>query len=109
MYVSVTGLKPKGLIGWIRFWLLTIPASKDAQKAKGIIHCAFNSRNGYQHTLTVWKSKEHMLGYLSSPAHLKAMKNFSNIGSGKVYGYEADTMPNWENALTEWDKNGRMH
>ena len=37
------------------------------------------------------------------------MKNFSNIGSGKVYGYEADTMPSWENALTEWDKNGRMH
>ena len=74
MYVSVTGLKPKGLTGWIRFWILTIPASKDAQKAEGIIHCAFNSRNGYQHTLTVWKSKEHMLGYLSSPAHLKAMK-----------------------------------
>jgi len=109
MYVSVTGLKPKGLIGWIRFWILTIPASKDAQKAEGIIHCAFNSRNGYQHTLTVWKSKVHMLGYLSSPAHLKAMKNFSNIGSGKVYGYETDTMPSWENALTEWDKNGRMH
>ena len=109
MYVSVTGLKPKGLIGWIRFWILTIPASKDAQKAEGIIQCAFDSRSGYQHTLTVWKSKEHMLGYLSSPTHLKAMKNFSNIGSGKVYGYEADTMPSWENALTEWDKNGRMH
>ena len=57
----------------------------------------------------MWKSKELMLDYLSSPAHLKAMKNFSNIGRGKVYGYEADTMPNWENALTEWDKNGRMH
>ena len=50
-----------------------------------------------------------MLGYLSSSAHLKAMKNFSNIGSGKVYGYEADTMPSWENALAEWDKNGRMN
>ena len=57
----------------------------------------------------MWKSKEHMLGYLTSPAHLEAMKNFSNIGSGKVYGYEADTMQSWENALTEWDKNGRMH
>jgi hypothetical protein len=53
MYVSVTELKPKGLTGWIRFWKLTIPASKDAQKADGILHCAFNSRHGYQHTLTV--------------------------------------------------------
>ena len=83
MYVSVTGLKPKGLIGWIRFWKLTIPASKDAQKADGILHCAFNSRHGYQHTLTVWKSKKHMMSYLTSPAHLKAMKKFSKIGSGK--------------------------
>jgi phage-related tail fiber protein len=83
MYVSVTGLKPKGLMGWIRFLTLTMPASKDAQKAEGILHCAFNSRNGYQHTLTVWKSKEHMLGYLTSPSQLKAMKSFSKIGDGK--------------------------
>ena len=63
MYVSITGLKPKGLIGWIRFFALTIPASKDAQKAEGILHFAFNSRNGYKHTLTVWKSKNHMLTF----------------------------------------------
>jgi hypothetical protein len=55
MYVSVTGIKPKGLIGWISFLILTIPTSKDVKKAKGILHCVFNSRNGYQHTLTVWK------------------------------------------------------
>ena len=95
MYVSVTGLKPKGLIGWIRFWKLTIPASKDAQKADGILHCSFNSRHGYQHTLTVWKSK--------------AMKNFSKIGSGKVYGYESNSIPSWEKALAKWDKNGLTH
>jgi hypothetical protein len=109
MYISITGLKPKGLIGWIRFWTLTIPASKNAQKADGILHCAFNSRNGYKHTLTVWQSKEHMLAYLSSPSHLKAMKFSSKIGSGKVYGYEANSIPSWEDAFTNWDKNGRMY
>jgi hypothetical protein len=109
MYISVTGLKPKGLIGWIRFWALTIPASKDAQMAEGILHCVFSSRNGFQHTLTVWRSKKHMLGYLTSPAHLKAMKKISKIGVGKVCGYEADAIPSWEDALTEWGKNGRMH
>ena len=109
MYVSVTGVKPKGLLGWIRFWKFAIPASKDAQKAEGILHFALNSRNGYQHTLTVWKSKEHMLDYLTSPAHLKAMKNLSKIGSGKVYGYETNCIPSWEDAFTELDKNGRIH
>ena len=109
MYVSITGVKPKGLIGWIRFLILTMPASKGAQKAEGILHCVFNSRYGFQHTLTVWKSKEHMLGYLTSPAHLKAMKNLSKIGSGKVYGYETNSIPSWEDAFTELDKNGRIH
>ena len=109
MYVSVTGLKPKGLIGWIRFWTLTIPASKDAQKADGFLYCAFNSRNGYQHTLTVWTSKKKMLVFLTSPSHLKAMKNFSKIGVGKVYGYEASNIPTWEDAFYLWDKNGQMH
>ena len=93
MYLSVTEIKPKGLVGWIRFLILTIPASKNAQKAKGILHYAFNSRNRYQHTLTVWKSKEHMLNYLTSSTHLRDMKNISKIGDGKVYGYEANSIP----------------
>ncbi|MBT4386063.1 MAG: hypothetical protein HOD27_04395, partial [Betaproteobacteria bacterium] len=63
----------------------------------------------YQRTLTVWKSKEHMLGYLTSPPHLKAMENLSKIGEGKVYGYEASHIPSWEDAFTEWDKNGRIY
>lgn len=109
MYVSITGIKPIGLIGWIRFWTLTIPASKDAKVADGILYCAFNSRNGFQHTLTVWKSKEYMLAYLSSPSHKKAMKYFSKIGIGKVYGFKANGIPSWEDAFIEWDKNGRMH
>ena len=79
MYVSITGLKPKDIIGWIRFWAYTIPASKDAQKANGILHCEFSSRNGYQHTLTAWKSKEHMLSFLTSPPHLKAIKNILKL------------------------------
>ena len=50
-----------------------------------------------------------MLSYLVSPNHLKAMKNFSKIGEGKVYGYETDSIPSWKDALTEWDKNGLVH
>ena len=83
MYVSITGPKPKGIIGWISFWAYTIPTSNDAQKAEGILHCEFNSRNGYQHTLTVWKSKEHMLSFLTSPPHLNAMKNILKLVSEK--------------------------
>ena len=48
-----------------------------------------------------------MLTYKSSSAHLRAMKSFSKIGSGKVYGYETDAMPSWDDALSEWKENGR--
>ena len=74
-----------------------------------VLHCVLKSRNGFQHTLTVWKSNKHILGYLRSPAHAKAMKNFSKIGDEKKYGYEGDAIPSLEDALFEWDKNGRIH
>ena len=41
--------------------------------------------------------------------HSRAMKNMSQIGSGKVFGYEAETIPSWEDALTELDRNARVY
>ena len=35
MYVSITGLKPKGLWGLIKFWTLAVPTFREAQVAKG--------------------------------------------------------------------------
>ena len=110
MYVSVTGVKPESFVGWIRFWVLTLPASKKAQKAEGVLLCLFNSQNGYQHTFTVWESKRqkclptnHLL------SHVRAMKGLPKIGSGRVYGYETDAMPSWDEALAEWTENGRAY
>jgi hypothetical protein len=48
-----------------------------------------------------------MLAYRSSPSHLRAMKRILQIGTGKVYGYETDTIPSWEAALAEWDNHRR--
>ena len=33
MYISITGLKPKGLWGFIRFWTLAIPSFREAKTA----------------------------------------------------------------------------
>ena len=109
MYVSVTGVKPESFVGWIRFWVLTLPASKKAQKAEGVLLCLFNSQNGYHHTCTVWESKKEMLAYKSSSSHVRAMKGLPKIGSGRVYGYETEALPSWGEALAEWTKNGRAY
>ena len=109
MYISVTGIKPKGITGWLYFLLYNIPASKASKDHDGLLASEFSSRNGYLHTFTVWESKTHMVAYRSSPAHLKAMKNLSKIGSGKIHGYETDTMPSWEDAYNEWGEKAREH
>ncbi len=107
MYVSVTGFKPKGLMGYVLFLIFTIPASTSAQKADGVLLCEFNSRNHLQDTPTVWKLKKQMLTYRSSSSHLRAMKRISKIGTGKVFGCETESIPSWKDALIEWVKNGR--
>ncbi|MFK7901599.1 MAG: hypothetical protein AB8B49_02040 [Nitratireductor sp.] len=107
MYVSVTGLKTKGFVGIFRFWMLAIPSFRAAQKADGCLFCETKTVNGYHHTFTVWTDKTAMMKYRASPVHLKAMKVFSQIAYGKVYGYEADNIPTWNEALEAFNDHAR--
>ena len=45
--------------------------------------------------------QEHMLSFLTSSPHLKAMKKYYKIGSGKVYGYKANSIPSWEDVFVK--------
>ena len=107
MYISITGLKTKGLFASIRFWFLTVPAFKAARNANGIILCESKSQNSYHHTLTVWKSKANMIEYISSPVHLRAKRAFPSIAVGKVIGYQCDAIPSWEQAIQEWNEKAK--
>jgi hypothetical protein len=91
----------------MKFWLLTIPAFRAAQKADGILLCENKSRNGYQHTLTVWKTKAHMLAYVRSPKHMKAMRAFPSIAIGRLLSYESDIVPSWDEALLKWEREAK--
>ena len=86
---------------------MTARASRKGRKADGVLFCDFGSRDGYQNTFTVWETKKHMMAYRSSPAHLRAMKRMPQIGAGKVYGYETDFIPSWEDAYSEYDRHAR--
>lgn len=107
MYVSVTGLKAKGLRGLARFAILAPGAFKEAQNAHGILFCETKTRKGWHHTLTVWESKKDMMVYRKSSKHLKSMKEFNAIATGKVHGYESDVIPGWMAALREYDTHAR--
>jgi len=109
MYISITGLSPKGFLGTIRFWTLAIPSFRQAQQASGNLFCEVRRIQRYQCTLTAWSSREDMLGYLRSKTHLKAMKAFPKIATGKSHGYEAESVPSWDEAFETLLQKGRDH
>ena len=98
-YISITGLKPKGILSFIKFWRLAIPSFQQAQKAEGNKFCEVKRINGFQCTLTAWESKEHMLKFIHSGIHLTAMKSFHKIATGRTYGYESNSIPTWNEAF----------
>jgi hypothetical protein len=109
MYISITGLKPKGIRGFFRFWLHAIPSFRQAQTAKGNLHCSVQRINGQQCTLTAWESRNIMLDFMRSGAHLKAMKQFHKIAVGKTYGYESEVIPNWKEAFALLQEKGKTY
>jgi hypothetical protein len=109
MYVSITGLTPKGLLGTLRFWMLAVPSFRQAQTAPGNLFCEVRRIQNYQCTLTAWTSRDAMLDYLRSGTHLKAMKAFKRIATGKSFGYEADSVPSWAEAFERLVRDGRNH
>jgi len=50
-----------------------------------------------------------MLDYLRSETHLKAMKAFPKIATGKSYGTEAESVPSWDEAFEALLQKGRDH
>ena len=109
MYISLTGLKPKGFLSYIRFWILAIPSFGQAQKTKGNLYSAVKKINGYQCTISAWESRDHMLQFMRSGAHLKAMKAFHSIATGRTYGYESKTIPSWDEAFAILKEKGKNY
>ena len=109
MHISITGLKPKSLWGFIRFWTLAIPSFSEARSAKGNLFSEVKKINGFNCTLTAWESREFMLVFMKNGVHLKAMKSFHKIATGKTFGYESDTIPDWKTAFSLLEEKGKFY
>ena len=104
MYVSVTALKANGFLSAIRFWLLAVPAFKQAKSSGGVLFCEVKSVDRFHHTLTVWETKKDMRKFVLSPIHMRAMKIFLKITTGSTICYKTDKMPSWGETLSIWQK-----
>lgn len=90
------------LISSIRFWLLAVPALKQAKSSAGVLFCEVKSVDGFHHRLTVWKTKKDIKKFVFSPIHRKAMRVFPKIATGSTIGYKTDKMPSLDEALELW-------
>jgi len=107
VYVSITGLKVKNIFASFIFWWHAIPSKAQADKSTGLVLLDLKRVGSYHFTLTVWENREAMIAYRNSGAHLAAMTAFRKIATGKIYGYEARSIPTWDEALGLWDENAR--
>lgn len=108
-YISITGLKPKNLWTTFLFWRHAIPSKIQADSAPGVLFSEVKKINKIQHTLTAWESKQHMLDYIHSGAHLKALKAFRKIATGKTFGYDTDHIPTWDKVHELWLLKGKEY
>ncbi len=109
MHISITGLKPKGWMGFFTFWRFAIPTFRQAQTAKGNLFCEVKRINGYQCTLTAWEDKDAMRAFMKTGTHLEAMRLFHKIATGKTYGFESEDVPAWSDAFALLEAHGREY
>merc|ERR1711862_933289 len=107
-YVSVTGLKLSSFLHLPRFWYYNMPTMRQAKNAEGNVSVDGIFVDGLLHTLSVWEDKRAMTKFFRSGAHARAMKITGSVAeSTKIYGYETDRVPSWEEALKIWNEKGR--
>ena len=107
VYVSITGLRIRSVWHLPTFWRHAVASMAQAQKANGCLGASAKTINGVHHTRSIWQSRDHMLAYLRTGAHLNAMKVFHRIASGKTLGFESTSIPDWDEVRRLWEEQGR--
>ena len=107
IHVSITGLRLRRFWHAPRFWMLTVPAMVQARAAEGCLHADARRIDGVHHTRSAWVSREHMLAFLREGAHLRAMQSSRLLGSGRTFGFEALSLPDWPTAIALLRERGR--
>ena len=107
VYVSMTGFRPRGIAQLPMFWWRTIQAFTQAQRAPGNLLTAGRVVGGVYHTMTVWSDVPSMRLFVTSGAHLAAMKTFRKLGTSRTFGYACDYIPDWGSVYQLWKVHSR--
>ena len=109
LYISITGLRLKRPWHLIRFSWHAVRSLRQAKRAPGNLRAQARTINGIRHTLSVWQSEAAMRAFVHSGAHKRAIGAFGSIATGKTFGFETDTVPDWDEVHDLWRARGREY
>ena len=107
VYVSITGLRIKKPWHVFEFYRLAAASLRQARTAKGNLRSDVKKIGGVHHTITVWESEQAMRAFMYVEPHLSAIRAFRRIASGKTFGFEARSVPDWEEVHRLWHARGQ--
>ena len=107
MYISITGLRVTSFWHQPVFWWHAVASMRQAKAADGNLSAETRTINGVHHTVSSWRDVDAMRNYLKSGPHLKALKTFRKIATGKTLGFDAETIPDWTQVHALWLREGR--
>ena len=101
MYVSVTSFLVRSPWANVLFQMHAVSSFMQAGKSQGILKKEnFSPFRKVYSTVTHWESKEAMLAFRNSGAHLKAMKLSAKMGHGIATGWETEQFIDRKEALS---------
>lgn len=106
-HLSITGLTVRHVWHVPVFWHYSVRAMARARSAPGCLSAEARTIGGVHHTRSLWRERSDMLAYLQSDAHLDATRAFPRIATGRVLGFEAETVPDWDAVHRLWQTQGR--
>ena len=107
-YVSLTLINVRSFWSLPKFYWHAMRTHKAAMLASGNLQVSTKAFGVFTHgTMTLWDSRQAMIGYVRGMVHLEAMRAFDQIGTGAVYGYDAAQLPSWEEASHLLAEHGR--
>ena len=98
MLVSITGIRLHSPIPYFRFYWHAIRCRGQAVELEGNLETEVCSAAGVQHTFKVWENEAAVRLLVHSGTRAKAVEAFHTIGSGHIHSYDANRVPNRDEA-----------
>ena len=108
MIVTITSLRLKRFWGFFKLSWYGFKINKQARREKGFVKMKNTGFGKLHYTISQWQSEDDLKRFARSGAHLKAMKESSQLASEIItYSFPSENFPSWGDAKVRLQENGK--